>query len=64
MKTPCATLYLRTQCTNRQILTSANKTQFWPSTHVTNANAACSVKITSNNGQAEVIMRSMRYKTL
>ncbi len=62
MKTQHATIYLTTQCTNQQILASAEKTQFQPSTHI--INAASFIKITSNNGQAEVITRSMRYQTL
>jgi hypothetical protein len=62
MNTWCATIYLTTQRTNWQILTSAKTARFRPSTHV--INAASFVKIMSNSGQADVIMRSMRYQTL
>ncbi len=62
METRRATIYLTTQRTNRQILTSAKKTRFWSSTDV--IDAASFVKIASNSGQAEVITSSMRYQTL
>jgi hypothetical protein len=62
MKTRHATIYLTTQHTHWQILTSAKKTQFRPSTHV--IDAASFVNIASNDGQAEVITRSTRYQTL
>ncbi len=55
-KTWHAKIYFPTQCTNWQILTSAKKIRFWPSTHV--IDAASFVKIASNSGQAEVIARS------
>ncbi len=57
-----AKIYYTTQRTNWQILTSAKKIQFWPSTHI--IDAASFVKIASNSGQAEVIARSRRYQTL
>ncbi len=56
-----ATIYPTTQCTNRQILTSA-KIQFWPSTHV--VDAASFVKISRNSRQAKVITHSTGYQTL
>jgi hypothetical protein len=55
-------IYLPTQRANRQILTSAKKIQFQPSTHI--INAASFVKNVSNSGQAEVIAGSMCYQTL
>jgi hypothetical protein len=61
-KTWHAKIYLPTQCTNWQILTSTKKIQFRPSTHV--INAASFIKIASNSGQAEVIVRSTHYQTL
>ncbi len=61
-KTWRAKIYLPTQRTNWQILTSGNKIQFWPSTHV--INAASFVKIASNSWQAKVIAHSTRYQTL
>ncbi len=61
-KTWCAKIYLPTQRTNRQILTSAKKVQFWLSTQV--INTASFVNIASNSWQAEVIARSTRCQTL
>ncbi len=55
-------IYLPTQRTNRQILPSAKKIQFCPSTQV--IDAASFVNITSNIGQAEVIACSTCYQTL
>jgi hypothetical protein len=62
MKTWRTKIYLPTQRTNQQMLTSAKKIQFLPSTHV--IDAASFVKIASNSWRAEVIARSMCYQTL
>jgi hypothetical protein len=61
-KTRRAKIYLPTQHTNWQILTSTKKIRFQPSTHV--IDKASFVKIASNSWQAEVIVRSTRYQTL
>jgi hypothetical protein len=62
LKTRRAKIYLPTQRTNQQILTSAKKIRIQPSTHV--IDAASFVKIMSNSWQAEVIACSTRYQTL
>ncbi len=61
-KTWRAKIYIPTQHTNWQILTSAKKDMILTSTHV--IDAASFIKNASNSGQAEVIARSTRYQTL